>query len=241
MSHTFRFLGKAQSEVSWQLTGDEAHHFVKVLRLAVNEVVEVTDGQGHWVRGSVSAVTGREVEVQVIESYRVESPRIMLELAVGALRPGAVDEILPMLCELGVDRIHVFGQHGVAKSRLGPKVHERWNRILVQAIKQCKRPWLPSIQEHESVEALIAATTRTGLARLCLDPAAKVVLPRALQDFGRSDVLAIVGGEKGFDPRESAVLNEARVVGVQLGSSILRAVTATVAAATCLELHRQQL
>ncbi|MBM4250543.1 MAG: 16S rRNA (uracil(1498)-N(3))-methyltransferase [Deltaproteobacteria bacterium] len=244
MSHTYRFLGKAQSETEWVLTGDEAHHFAKVLRLAIDEIVEVTDGGGRWISGTVTAVTSREVTIRVSQSHQVAPPIIRLELAVGALRHGTVDEILPMLCELGVDRIHVFGQYGVAKSRLGPKVHERWHRILVQSIKQCKRPWLPSVEEHESVDALLTATAGLNgadVARFYLDPAATLLMPKALQACGTSHVLAIVGGEKGFDPREEAALNEAQVTGVQLGSSILRAVTAAVAAVTCLELHRRQL
>jgi 16S rRNA (uracil1498-N3)-methyltransferase len=241
MSHIFRFFGKPLNDSTWQLTGDEAHHFVKVLRLGIDEVVEVTDGRGSWVSGTVTSVNSREVNVTISSSHRADNPRISLELAIGALRPGVVDEILPMICELGIDRIHVFGQRGVAKTRLGPKVHERWERILLQSIKQCKRPWLPEVVEHESVEDLIAASAKSNLARVCLDPLAPILMPHGLRDLGKRDVLAIVGGEKGFDPVEADLLTQAGAVGMRLGDGILRAVTAAVAAATCLELHRQQL
>ncbi len=241
MSHTFRFFGQPLSDSAWQLTGDEAHHFLKVLRLGTGEIVEVTDGRGSWVSGKVTTVTSREVQVTINSVHVAEQPSIRLELAIGALRPGAVDEILPMLCELGIDRIHVFGQRGVAKARLGPKVHERWERILLQSIKQCKRPWLPVVVEHESVEGLIAASAKPDLARVYLDPLAPILMPHRLRDLGKLDVLAIVGGEKGFDLIECDQLSQAGVINVRLGEGILRAVTAAVAAATCLELHRQQL
>ena len=241
MSHLFRFIGTQHSATSWSLEGDEAHHFNKVLRLSEGARVEVTDGCGRWAEGVVSTVEARSVHVSVGNTQVSDPVRLRLEIALGALRPGAIDEILPMLCELGVDRLHVFGQVGVAKARLGEKVVDRWHRILTQSIKQCKRPWLPDVREHASVAEMLAATKGAETHRFCLHPEGATNLPAALNLATGGTVLAMVGGEKGFDPSEEQMIADAGIARVTLGTGILRAVTAAVATAAVLSVHREQL
>jgi 16S rRNA (uracil1498-N3)-methyltransferase len=241
MSHTFRFLGELRPDQTWCLAGEEAHHFAKVLRLEVGTNVEVTDGRGDWGSGQVLSASAKEVVISAAQVQRQDQPRVLVEIAVGALKPGFVDEILPMLCELGVDRVHVFGQVGVSKARLGQKVHDRWQRIVAQSVKQCKRAWLPQVLEHDSVADLVRATTGDEGVRVFLRAGTDAPLTSTITRISSGRILAVIGGEKGFDPSEELALIAAGFVPASLTQWILRAVTAAVAAAAALSLHRDQL
>jgi 16S rRNA (uracil1498-N3)-methyltransferase len=140
-----------------------------------------------------------------------------------------------MLTELGIDEIHVFGQVGVAKDRLSDKVLIRWRRILRQACKQAKRPWLPEVLVHGDVAGMLAKTK--GYSKIILDPGASERLDRVV---GRCDgpLLLIVGGEKGFSQGELEHLEASGASRGKIGSYVLRAVTAVYGAAVNLAMYR---
>jgi 16S rRNA (uracil1498-N3)-methyltransferase len=241
MSHVYRFLGFPGEPGSgtWLLGADETLHLAKVLRIVEGETVEVTDGAGRWVTGTVASISGKQVVIGVVGAVVEEPvPAWPLRVAIGALRPGVLDEILPAIVELGADEIWVFNQQDNAKTRMADKVIDRWQRILVAAIKQSKRSRLPVLSTCESVRELVAGAGEAGsggsdaVRRLVLDPAGAGTLLAALTaaPVGPGGVLLVVGGEKGFSTDEAHTLQRAGFVGVRLGGFVLRAVTAVVSA-----------
>jgi 16S rRNA (uracil1498-N3)-methyltransferase len=158
-------------------------------------------------------------------------------VAVGALRPGVLDEILPGLVEVGADEVWVFNQQDNAKTRMAEKVVERWQRILVAAIKQSKRSRMPVLRAFESVRELVAAceAADAGIRRFVLMPEAGAgLLGELTQGAGLlpAGALLVVGGEKGFSADEATTLRRAGFAPVRLGRFVLRAVTAVVSAAS---------
>ena len=233
MSHRYRFIGAETAPGLWLLDADEALHLAKVLRLSVGTAVEVTDGAGAWALGTVAAVAGKSATIAG-ETTQVEAPPAWrLQVCVGALRPGLLDEILPGLTELGVDAIHVFQQQDNAKARLADKAVERWQRIIVQAIKQCKRARLPSLQVHGSVRELVAALAADTAQRVLLDPVAGESLWGVLgAGVAPAGLLLALGGEKGFSADEEASLRQAGFRPAALGRYVLRAITAALSASS---------
>jgi len=58
---------------SIEVTGDEAHHAMKVLRLEVGEEILLADGSGAWVRGRVDAIAKKSFTLAAVErGYREE-------------------------------------------------------------------------------------------------------------------------------------------------------------------------
>lgn len=227
-AHRFRFFGERGEDGVWRLVADDAHHLAKVLRLAEGAEVEVANGRGWWAPGRVTAIRGKEVLVAEDELHEVAAAAWPVIFAVGALKPGAVDEILPALTELGVDEVWVFGQEGAAKVRLADKAVERWQRILVAAVKQCKRAWVPELRVFGSIKDMIAAVPQ-GVTRVVLSGETE----RSLLEVGQGarGLVMVAGGEKGLDVAEETTLREAGFTEARIGGHVLRAVTAAVAAA----------
>lgn len=250
MSHLFRFLAVApagEGSATWQIEGDELLHLRKVLRLAVGAPVEVTNGAGLWGRGTLVGLDPQIGLVECKEVHKDEMPRIRVSLAFGALKPGSVDEILPGLTELGIGTIHVFGQQETAKARLSEKAVERWQRIVLQAIKQCKRASMPNVVTHRDIAALLQATEGKISGRFLLAEAAQLTLLEAAEAAlkqigpGPQEVLVVLGGEIGLNAKEEAALEAAGFIKASLGPFVLRAVTAAVAAAAVLAVLNQKL
>jgi 16S rRNA (uracil1498-N3)-methyltransferase len=222
---------------------EEVAHLTKVLRLPVGAEVEATDGRGNWCVGRLAAVGSREAAITAeTEGYRASHSK-RLVLALGALKHGAFDEILPGLVELGVDQIRIFLQEGADRTRIAPKAVDRWARIARQALKQCKRVHLPEIAVHGSLAALLTAVgEEAGLAKLVLEPSADQGLLSALgagfAPAGATGVVLVVGGEQGLSAGELGALRSQGFIGTSCGDGILRAVTAALAAVAAAALVR---
>jgi len=229
MSHRFRFIG---DEVGgqWQLGEEETLHLAKVLKLTVGAEVEVTNGKGGWCLGVVSSVKNKQTLIDATESYQEVEPKTFVTLAVGALKPGSIDDILPAAVELGADKIVVFQNAGTAKFRLQDSVFTRWQRIVHQSIKQCKRARIPAVVVSDSLEALIKDHWQKDSALgIVLDAAGEKPLHEILTADAAAQLMVVIGSEKGLESREIEDLVRAGFLTAKLGSSILRAVTAVPA------------
>ncbi len=229
MSHRFRFIG---TEVGgqWQLGEEETLHLAKVLKLTIGTEVEVTDGKGGWCLGVVSTIKNKLTLIDAKETFSEPEPKTFVTLAVGALKPGSIDDILPAAVELGADKIVVFQNAGTAKFRLQGSVASRWQRIVHQSIKQCKRARIPDVVVSDSVDALIRDHWRkdSGLG-LVLDASGERPLHELLSTHLSKELMVVIGSEKGLESGEIAELVAAGFFTAKLGSHILRAVTAVPA------------
>ncbi len=239
MAHLFRFQATRRGNLDWQLPEDEWRHLLKVLRLEVGSAIELSDGRG-WTAIAHLMQTGKHdgvVEVRSEESEEAPPPERRITLALAALKPQSIDEIIPSLVELGLDRLLVFPYAGMAKSRLNEKVHERWQRIVAGAGKQSKRAWWPELLWIESFAEFVEFA-QTFEHRLLLDPKGKQLLadwePERI-----GSALAVIGSEKGLSEAEEQVLRGAGFLGVRIDAAVLRAMTAALAT-TLLLRHRPQ-
>jgi 16S rRNA (uracil1498-N3)-methyltransferase len=216
--------------------GEDGHHLARVLRLRAGEKVTVADGAGRWRRYEVDGVAGiGMVRLAAIDELGLE-PALVPRLAVAfALTKGDKPElVVQKLTELGVDRIvPVLAERSV--SRPDPEraagAAERWRRIAREAARQCRRATLPAIEELTPLAGLaghpaLIVAERGGSPAGALGPAPD------------GEMLVVVGPEGGLAPAEVEALKPWGRLG--LGPHILRAETATLAAATALSAVRRQ-
>jgi 16S rRNA (uracil1498-N3)-methyltransferase len=55
-------LGSGQTQ---ELSGDEGHHAISVMRLSVGEQIKIADGSGNWVSGTITEVNKRSLKIDV--------------------------------------------------------------------------------------------------------------------------------------------------------------------------------
>jgi len=209
------------------LPPDEAAHARKVLRTRAGDTIAVVDGQGGWYHVAVDVAERDHLAGQVVASEPAHGePPYQLTLAVGLLKQRNRWETLLEKCtELGVHAIlPITTDHG-EKATLR---RDRCERVLVAAMKQSKRSWLPALHDPLSaVEALHQQADAPGLIATMDAPADAHPLA-ALQDCSAGPLTAFIGPEAGFSADERA---EAKALGytpVSLGRRRLRAETAAI-------------
>ena len=214
------------------LTSDEARHLREVLRLKPGDEVQVFDGAGKEFRAVVSQARRESAELEIhdpIESARPESP-LQLTLAVALLKGEKFDLVVQKGTELGVNRfIPLTTRYADIKLRDesdAAKRVTRWQRIALEAAKQCGRSIVPEVSTPASFESVIGEdclmfSERDGQA--------------LNTDLKAGNLTAIVGSEGGWSDEEIDQARAAKVPLVTLGGRVLRAETAAITAAVLLQ------
>lgn len=215
------------------LTADEARHLREVLRLKPGDEVSVFDGAGKEFRARVAQASREFAELDLdeeIQPARPESP-LQITLAVALLKGEKFDLVVQKATELGVTKIvPLMTRYADIKLRDeadASKRVARWQRIALEAAKQCGRAVVPEVSLPVTLAPLLDGS--------CLLFSEKG--GQGLTRMETDQVTAIIGSEGGWSDEE---LDQARAAGAQiitLGGRILRAETAAITAAALLQ-HR---
>jgi 16S rRNA (uracil1498-N3)-methyltransferase len=249
---------------SVQLSGEETRHLRNVLRLKAGDEIFVFDGAGKEFQGRVQAVARDATEVSVIKQVDPAQPESSLDLilAIALLKGEKFDLVIQKATELGVTRIipviTARADVRIKSDADAERKMTRWERIALEATKQCGRARLMKIERPVRFSDLIRGDDTDSVARTKAseDACAPVPLPNsdvrimfaerqgALLPEGLSDgkdrrqtVIALIGPEGGWADDE---IDQASAAGwkiVTLGGRILRAETAAIVAATLIQ-HR---
>ncbi len=223
------------------LEGAEARHAVTVKRLAVGEPVDIADGSGMRLTGTVVDAGSSALTVEASEVILEPQPDVRLVL-VQALAKGDRDELaIETATELGIDAVIPWQSERAIvrwKGERAAKAHAKWQSVVTAAAKQARRAWIPEVRSIVDTSALAKAVAAADLA-IILHEDAKNPLRTVLEeshavrtgDEGTTrEVLLIVGPEGGISPREVTRLSDAGAVTALLGHHVLRSSTAGPAA-----------
>ena len=210
------------------LKKEEARHASRSLRVTTGRTVWVADGKGHRYRGQVTEVSKNSMTIQVVD---VETPapwpEMNLWLASGVLKSTRTDTVVEKASELGVARWSpLVLERGVARPDQGGSKVDRWRRLAVESLKQCRRAYLMEIDNPGSLEELTAripAGARIWLA----DPGGIDPLEAPLPGAPHPLVL-VAGPEGGVSEEEKGLLVGQGAALIGLGSHRLRAETAAL-------------
>lgn len=221
------------------LQGPEARHAVTVKRLAAGEAVDIADGAGKRLTGTVVSASQAELTVECSALVVEEQPDIRLVL-VQALAKGDRDELaVETATELGIDAVVPWqSERSIVrwKGERAAKAHAKWQSVVTAAAKQARRAWIPDVRAAVETPGLAAAVAAADLAVLLHEDAVRP-LRSVLESWqaarpaaGPLEILLIVGPEGGISPREVTRLCDAGAVTALLGHHVLRSSTAGPAA-----------
>jgi len=233
MPHLHRFYHPIAPPLEGEvaLSREEAHHAMRVLRVRTGDAVGLFNGEGYAWTGAITALTRNEVLVSIQETQYTPRPEPTLTLVQAWLhREKLLDDLIRHATVLGVDRILFFrADHSEKK----PHIAEKWERLAVEACKQCGRLWLP---RTEVAASLAEALDRVGGDQIVL---ASMEGPHQALKALKTDrpTTFVVGPEGDFSDAES---NHARSVGavpISLGPYTLRSEMAASTGITLIQHH----
>jgi len=219
------------------LSGDEAHHFCKVMRGKVGDSLVLFDGTGPYSHGIVETIQKEGIRIRITDTFadEVESP---LRLTVAAALPKGDRQrfLIEKLAELGTARfIPVQMERSVA--RANDAVIQRLRRYVIEAAKQCGRNVLMEITNEVPMSKLNDFITSEATVKFLLHP---IALGNVGQTTPRQylagtpvspNIIILAGPEGSFTDQEVNLALRDGFVPLDLGKRILRTETACIAAA----------
>jgi 16S rRNA (uracil1498-N3)-methyltransferase len=223
-----RWIADEISENHAALTGQHADHLRTVLRARLGQEFDIATPDGVR-RGRIIGIDQDRVQFELGEPVpAVAFPNLTLALSI--FKFDRMEWAIEKCTELGVVRIiPLIARRTEARlAAAAAKRVERWQRIARQASEQSRRPRPPEISQPLPLREAVAlpGSTRVLLAESEADARLADVLP---SDLGGAIVLAI-GPEGGWTDSELAAFRDAGWRFASLGSTILRAETAAIAA-----------
>jgi 16S rRNA (uracil1498-N3)-methyltransferase len=214
-----------------QLTGSEAEHLARVLRVESGQRFELSDNQNLYL-AEIETVRKSLVSFRVLEDLPAPPPQAAITLLPALFKFDRFEWLVEKATELGVAVIQpweaVRTERGLAQA--ASKRLARWRKIALESSQQSRRARLPGI---EPVIKLAAALQTAADVHLLLDedPAAPPILGVLPTDRAPTSRIALLlGPEGGFTDSERAEAIAAQWLSCTLGPTILRAETAAVAA-----------
>ena len=220
---------------SFELPEEEAHHARSVLRLSGGAHIGLLDGQGTIAEAEITSVDKRQVLVTVVSAKRtLPERRAPIHLAVAPTKQiERFEWMLEKCTEIGVDRITPLITGRTERDRFR---HDRLERIMVGAMKQSQRTWLPRLDEMTTINGLIdqGIPAQRWFGRCDGQRHPLAVAYRPVEE-----VLLLIGPEGDFTPEEADQLLAQGFGTVGLGEARLRTETAAVTACAFMNMAQQ--
>lgn len=207
-----------------RITGEDARHAARVLRLRAGEEVSLADGSGVIARGSVVGEPAPDAVDVVIDGHEEVPPNEPAIRVCPALpKGGKLDLVVQKLTEIGVDRITPWAaERSVVRwdDRKREANVARLRAIAREAAKQSRRATIPEID-------VATDGMPTGDWMVVFHEAAT---DRLAVPTGAAPATAtiVIGPEGGLTVAEIDAATAAEAQVVTLGRGILRAETAAI-------------
>lgn len=210
------------------LIGDEFHHLKNVLRLKPGDQVELFNGKGLLATGRIDSIDKRSAGIVIqgkASEFSVTESPLRVTLLQGLLKGNRNEEVIKDSTVLNATNIRFFtSEHTIARpKKAGTKEGLiKWQRVAIEAAKQCGRTVLPDIEGP--IELKEALKFSNGTFKIALFEAeAEEGLKEYLKDYKTGQSVAVlVGPEGGLSRRDLEIIRAAGFHTVRMGPLRLR-------------------
>lgn len=225
------------------LTGDDAHHISRALRMAAGEHITVCDTGRTEYECELTDFLPDRVLASILSSAPSRTEPPFSAHVFQALPKGEkLDAVIQKSVECGASELTTFeSRFCVARSKgdSEDKKLARRQRIALEAAKQSGRGRVPEIHATCSFPQALCQAAGADLPLFCYEGADTLPLGAVLRERKSAlsevpSVSLMVGSEGGFSEAEAAEAIGAGMIPVSLGARILRTETAAAFALACL-------
>jgi len=222
----YRFLGKKEGNYLY-LTDDELKH-AKVRRIKKGEKIEVNTLDGNVYLAEVEEFNKKYLKAKILKSIEQQEGEFFLELFLAIPnRPSKIDELIEPISELGVKRlIPVISEFSAVKEKDILKKLNKWNKIALNSIKQCKRLYPLEISNPIKIENIEPA----GEGRFVFYEKEREKSLKDFMDRKYKSISIYIGNEGGISEKDLEILKNKDFITVSLSKNILRMETAVITA-----------
>ncbi|MFA7688097.1 MAG: RsmE family RNA methyltransferase [Moheibacter sp.] len=219
------FIGNIEGNFA-EISGDESHHFTKVLRGKVGQEIQITDGKGKMGKGIVSQINSKSVEIdlnKVIENHEKRPYKIHIAIA-PTKSMERMEFFMEKATEIGIDQISFLKTFHSERKNINL---DRCLKILVSAVKQSLKAYVPQLNDLVKFNDFIKENhPENKLIAHCDEDFNRLNFREFIQP--QKDYLILIGPEGDFSKEEIEFAQENGFTGISLGNQRLRTETAAL-------------
>ncbi len=205
----------------------ESKHCIKVLRLNINDHIQLIDGKGNFYEAKIIDSNPKKCTVEIIETTMDFGKRNhYLHIAIAPTKNiDRFEWFLEKATEIGIDEITpIICEHSERKV-LKP---DRLEKIIISAIKQSIKAYKPKLNDLTNYSDFIRQNFN-GVKYIAHCEENKKILLKDAYKNGQN-VVILIGPEGDFSPEEIDKTRNNNFTEISLGESRLRTETAGVVA-----------
>ena len=239
-----RFFIEKGSDDYIEITGDDAFHISKSLRMKIGDEITVCDFTNTEFDCLIQSISDTAVLLRVVSKHASECEADIKVTVFQALPKGdKFETVVQKAVELGASEIvPVLTERCVSRpdAKSLAKKCERWQKISAEAAKQSGRAIIPDVSEGMDFNSALEYMEKHDLSFFCYEKETQLSLRAFLEankqgfDGKISSVAFLVGSEGGISDDEAAKLVAHNIPSVSLGKRILRTETAPLAVLSAL-------
>lgn len=214
-----------------ELPTDEATHATRVLRLKSGDEMFLMDGAGTFYRAEVTLVSNKKCLYEIRETMSQEKTwngKIHLAIAPTKMTD-RIEWLVEKATEIGFDDITFlncrFSERKVLRI-------DRIEKIVVSAMKQSRKPWIPQVHEMMAFTDFVKAnhTGKKYIAHCYEEIVRNDLFDELLSMNTPNDITVMIGPEGDFSIDEVEFAMSHGFESISLGNSRLRTETAGLSA-----------
>jgi len=218
------------------LNETESKHAIRVLRLQNGNRVQVIDGTGGFYEAEITDANQKKCRLSVLKS-QLEFGKKDFHLHIAIAPTKNIDRFewfLEKATEIGIGEITpLLTSHSERKT-----INiERLEKIIISAMKQSLKAYLPKLNEITPIKHLIVNNKSKSKYIAYCDDIQKIHLKDAV--IRGQDTLILIGPEGDFSPEEVNLAIENGFKVVSLGAARLRIETAGIVACNIVNLANE--
>lgn len=213
------------------ITGSDAFHLLKVLRLKIGDHVLICNMKRTEFDGIIHKIKENELLILLGEG-KPSSTEFSFEVTLyqGIPKGDKFDTIVQKAVELGVTSIvPVLCERCVSRpnDKAFAKKIDRLNKIALSASSQCGRGIIPTIKRPLNFKKACEAMKQDNICFLCYEGNETVHIKNFLDSKKTSSISFLIGPEGGLSTGETDLACNLEIPLIGLGNRILRTETAS--------------
>lgn len=231
MAH--RYFLTTLNETTVTVTGAEAAHLVKVMRIKAGDQVILTDRNGWDYTAKAVEINRDEITFDIISKEKNPAePTKKLTVYMALPKSDKLEFITQKMCELGAVRLVPFvSEYCVAqKSKKDDSKTGRLQKISDEACKQSGRSAPMVVEKTATFKEILPQLKEYDKVILFYEHGSDSL--KNIDFSHRENVAIVIGSEGGFSQKEAHRMVAQGAINIVLGSRILRCETAAVTGAS---------
>ncbi|PMQ02421.1 MAG: hypothetical protein CBR30_01910 [Dictyoglomus sp. NZ13-RE01] len=214
---------------------EEIFHLIRVLRYKKGEEIIIRSPDGELFLTSIEEVEKDRVVFKILEKYNKDIEiKFNLFLCQSLPKLDKWEWIIEKCTELGVSGFFPLQtERSIVnlKEENIERKYKRWEKIIIEAVKQSERKRIPVLSEVKNLEELLNHIDSKDSSILVAWEKSEVGLKNVIKEV-KDNIYLFIGPEGSFSDREIQMFKERGGVFFNMGPRILKVETAAIVASS---------